>query len=89
MQATKTLALATEGLRIEQNTPSAPKGEMFYRIFGTAKAVPFQNCFACRAWYFCQRVEFCKFLNGYLFKRMSVEQLAKLSNATRRFMAKL
>jgi len=47
MQAPKTLALATEGVRIEQNTPSAPKGEMLYGIYGTAKAVPFQNCFDC------------------------------------------
>jgi len=45
----KTLALATEDVRIVQNTPSAPKGEMHYGIFGTAKAVPFQNCFDCRA----------------------------------------
>jgi len=43
MQDSKTLALASEGVLIEQNTPSAPKGDLLYGLFGTAKAVPFQN----------------------------------------------
>jgi len=42
-------ALAAEGARIKQSTTSAPKGEMRYGIFGTAEAVPFQNCFECSA----------------------------------------
>jgi len=59
----KTQALATEGVRIEQNRPSAPKGEMFYGVFGTAKAVPFQNCFDCRALFFSQGVDSCNLLS--------------------------
>ena len=60
----KALALATEGVRIKQSTTSAPKGEMLYGIFGTAEAVPFQNCFDYRAKHFSQHIEFCNSLKA-------------------------
>jgi len=37
------MAFATEGLRIAQNTPSAPKGEMLYGILARLKPCPFKT----------------------------------------------